>query len=312
MTRSRRAASRHTCFLLCQLATAASGTSFSKDLAALHSTHETDGSPCTHLFLDVGSNEGGVTWDFFHQLNCYESCGGNSTCRPDNWSAQSCKFCNSANLGRQCGWMWPWWLPRDIRRGYCAIAFEPNSAVSSKLHSRMAGLRHALPGVSVRVVNDTAISVRDGEASFGIDTGVYAGRSSSLALSRTSPLKSANVSEAPVGASVEVGSQRQTRVRTLDFVHYLRALHSVTSIALWLDVEGTEFALLRDLLTSGALCAHVDNLWIGTPIGSHGARKGCQRASWRCSKCTSGCSQAWTTGQSTRQEPQIRTRTARL
>ena len=39
--------------------------------------------------------------------------------------------------------------------------------------------------------------------------------------------------------------------------HIGRAVHIFK-----IDVEGAEFALMRDLLTSGALCARVDNLWM--------------------------------------------------
>ena len=163
--------------------------SFSKSLAALHATREPDGSPCAAIFLDVGSHSGGALFDFFQRLNCYETCGGNSTCRPENWSAQNCHFCGSANSARQCGWMWPWWLPRDVRRNYCAVAFEPNPAVSPRLHAKADEIPRLNPGVSVRVVNDTAVSVREGTAQFGVDTGAYDGRSSSLALSRTAPPK---------------------------------------------------------------------------------------------------------------------------
>ena len=156
--------------------------------------------------------------------------------------------------------LWTGWLPRDVRQNYCAIAFEPNPHVSARLHARVEELRAAVPGISVRVVNDTAVSVRDGEAMFGLDTGAYEGRSSSLALSRTSPLKVANSSTSK-GASVEVGQQQQMKVRTIDFVHYLRAL-KVPTVGLWLDAEGSEFQLMRDLLTSGVLCTRIDNLWM--------------------------------------------------
>jgi len=249
--------------LACTIASATSATSFAKELAALHSVREPDGLPCNALFIDIGANIGMATWDFLQRLNCYESCGGNSTCRPENWSAQSCQFCNTANMNRQCGWMWPWWLPRDVRQRYCAVAFEPNPGVSSQLHARIESLRRLLPGVSVRVVNDTAVSVRDGEATFGIDTGAYEGRSSSLALSRVSPRAAPNASEPKLlGVNVEVGAQQRLRVKTLDLVHYLRALHAVPTVGMWLDAEGSEFELLRDLLSSGALCGRVDNLWM--------------------------------------------------
>ena len=107
--------------LLASVAQAAAATSISKELAALHSVREPDGLPCSAVFLDVGSHVGNVVWDFFTRLNCYESCGGNSTCRPENWSSQSCKFCGSANAARQCGWMWPCELLDGIERLYLCM-----------------------------------------------------------------------------------------------------------------------------------------------------------------------------------------------
>jgi len=245
---------------LTTLVPAALAASFSKDLAALHGVHDITGKPCDAVFLDIGSHTGGTLWDFFMRQNCYEVCGGDASCRPENWSSGSCRFCNSANMARQCGWFLPWWLPRDIRRTYCAVAFEPSPVVADRLRTRVDDLRRQLPGVSVRVLNDTAVSVREGMASFGVDSGAYEGRASSLALSRKAPLKDPNASRHE-GAIVEVGSQQQVRVRTLDIVHYLRAL-KVPSIAMWLSVEGAEFEMMRDLLTSGVLCAKVDNLWM--------------------------------------------------
>ena len=51
------------------------------------------------------------------------------------------------------------------------------------------------------------------------------------------------------------------RIQTLDAVRYLWSLRART-VALKLDVEGSEFTMLRDLLLSGALCARVDQLWV--------------------------------------------------
>ena len=142
------------------------------------------------------------------------------------------------------------------------VSFEPNLAVAPKLHARIDELRAALPGTTLRVVNDTAVSVREGVSPFGIDSGAYDGRASSLMLSRTAPLKAPDATKPKeLGKVVEVGSQQKVSVRTLDFVHYLRALR-VPVVSLWLDAEGAEFEILRDLLTSGVLCARVDNLWM--------------------------------------------------
>ena len=59
---------------------------------------------------------------------------------------------------------------------------------------------------------------------------------------------------APVG-------EHPIQVRTLDAVTYLRSL-TAPRISVKLDVEGSEFELLRDLLASGALCERVENFWI--------------------------------------------------
>jgi hypothetical protein len=153
----------------------------------IDSIHAVTGQPCANMFIDVGSHTGGSLWNFYNQRNCYEVCGGDATCQPGNWSSTSCKFCNTANMARQCGWMWPWWLPLEVRQKYCGVAFEPNPNSAAKLEAKVAELRARVPGISVRVYNDTAVSVRDGEAPFGIDEGAYEGRSSSLVLSRLAP-----------------------------------------------------------------------------------------------------------------------------
>ena len=230
------------------------------ELARLHSLNATDGLPCDKLFLDIGAHTGNFIFDFFTRANCYgDSCGGSAACQPGNWSAASCTFCGSANLARQCGWMFPWWLPLSVRRGYCAVAFEPNPNVADRLRAKVAELQKAVPGVSVRVVTGTAVSVRDGDARFGLDEGEYEGRSSSLALSRTSPRKHA--AGTPAGDPMEVGQQKTIMVKTIDLVRYLKGLR-VRSVGMSLDTEGSEFELLRDLMLSGVLCSKVDDLWV--------------------------------------------------
>ena len=116
----------------------------------------------------------------------------------------------------------------------------------------------------MRVVNDTAMSVRDlTNVPFGIDQGAYEGRSSSLVLSRTSPAKkdAASNSTGPA-ANIEVGSQRVVHVKTIDIVKYLRNLHHAKEVAMQLDAEGSEFEMFRDLMLSGVLCNKIDNLWV--------------------------------------------------
>ena len=245
--------------------TVLSYSSYSTELGRAHSINATRPESCAGVYIDVGAHQGGTLWDFYMRPNCYEVCGGDRTCRPGNWSVASCTFCSAANSARQCAWMYPWWLPLSVRRTYCGIAFEPNPNVATKLSARVEELRAAVPGLSLRVV-DMAVSVREGEAQFGIDEGAYEGRASSLALSRKSPRKPPTTAEAsgkrPVlGEAVEVGKQRVISVRTLDVVRYLKGLRA-KSVGMALDAEGAEFEMLRDLLLSGALCAKVDDLWL--------------------------------------------------
>jgi len=216
---------------------------------------------CDHLFIDVGSNSGDSLVRWFTQHNCYENCyerrphclPTNETCGKTGecTNANSTCFCHRQAKANRCGWEWPWWFPLGVRRRYCAEAFEPNPLLQNKL--RHTANQLVSRGAHIKIHNGTALAGSDGFASFGLDLSHTFG--SSLVLDK----KTMGANRKP-GRGVAVGENKVT-VRTLDAVRYLRSLPH-KHISLKLDVEGTEFTMVRDLLVSGVLCERVDNLWI--------------------------------------------------
>ena len=216
---------------------------------------------CDNLFIDVGANVGDSLVRWYNEPNCYEACPakGQSQCIPTDvttgqikWPG-NCTFCQMQAKYKQCAWEFPWWLASSHRRTFCAQAFEPNPLLSRKLHHQATALRRQGVAPHISVHNGTAMSVTDGTATFGIDSEFTTG--SSLILD-----KKVMGSDGRPGRGAAVGRQRAT-VRTIDAVRYLRSLKAKT-IALKIDVEGSEFELLRDLIASGVLCERVDHLWV--------------------------------------------------
>ena len=65
-----------------------------------------------------------------------------------------------------------------------------------------------------------------------------------------------------VGLGAQVGSITQ-RVRVVDAVRVVADLGARgVPVALKLDIEGTEYDVLRDLVLTGLLCRHVQTLWV--------------------------------------------------
>ena len=195
--------------------------------------------------------------------NCYENMchtRGPSRCVPEDAQSgvisqpDNCTFCATASKYKACGWEFPTWMALSHRRTYCAEAFEPNPSLSRQLHRSARSLvtRGLAPHIFVH--NASAFASRDGEAQFGLDTNFTTG--SSLILD-----KRVMGADGRPGRGKAVGSH-QIKVRTIDAVRYLRSLPRHLHVALKIDVEGVEFELLRDLIASGALCDHVDNLWV--------------------------------------------------
>ena len=222
---------------------------------------------CDYLFVDVGANSGDSLIKWFTQPNCYERCyerslPGQPGCLPSNETcgrtgtcanANETCFCNKLAKQSRCGWEWPWWLPVGTRQKYCAEAFEPNPLLQKKLSHAAHTLTNHGRAPSIKIHNGTALSLTDGYASFGLDLNFTYG--SSLILDK----KTMDI-HGKAGRGGAVGENKVT-VRTLDAVRYIRSLPN-KHIALKLDVEGSEFEILRDLLVSGALCERVDFLWI--------------------------------------------------
>ena len=227
---------------------------------------------CERLFIDVGANAGDSLGKFYTEPSCYEHCNERRTypngvsCKPaaetcglqnGQWlgecsTANETCFCHSQAKANKCGWEWPYWMPLAARRQYCAVAFEPNPSLVGPLQSRANDLVRTGAAPHIRVRGGIAWSTRDGVATFGIDNSTFG---SSLVLDKKSMDKLGKVARgAPVG-------EHPIQVRTLDAVTYLRSL-TAPRISVKLDVEGSEFELLRDLLASGALCERVENFWI--------------------------------------------------
>ena len=206
---------------------------------------------CAGTFVDVGANVGDTLTSWYSEPSC------------------ALGFRKMRSDGVKCDWRWPWWLPLRVRRRWCAEAFEANPQFTSRLLRTREHLeeRH---GIRINVHAQTAFSTRNGSAAFGID--MLFGTGSSLQLHRH-----ALDAQLRKGAGARVGDHTTT-VRTVDATPFLDAVgRRGGPIALKLDVEGSEYDILRDLLMSGVLCKRVENLWVefhptwdatvGTPAG---------------------------------------------
>lgn len=108
--------------------------------------------------------------------------------------------------------------------------------------------------MSIQVHSPVALSTADGEAAFGLDNATKRGFGSSLVLEHRMLDGTSKK-----GKGLEVGTST-IRVRTVDALRFLRTVDG--PIALKLDVEGSEYTILRDLLLSGLLCERVHNLFV--------------------------------------------------
>ena len=228
------------------------------------------------LFIDVGANRGDSLAKFFTQPNCYESCEetqvlpnglkclpASQTCgydpaRGGTWhgdcpSANLTCFCHQKARRSECGWEWPFWLTLSTRRTYCAEAFEANPLLTHELKKQAHRLVSRGFSPHIRVYNGTAWSRNEGFAQFGIDVNHTIG--SSLILSKRTLGPNGKVNGGP-----PVGDNQVT-VRTVNAVSWLRS-RTAKTIALKIDVEGSEFTMLRELIGSGVLCDRVEDLWI--------------------------------------------------
>ena len=239
---------------------------------------------CAGLFIDVGANIGDSLYKFYRKPNCFERCLhykhvpvpddlqprpcrlANETCATTGTCAnanETC-FCSKHAAWGNCGYEWPYWLPLGRRRTFCADAFEPNPQLAPKLRAVGKWLTSSGLAPHVRIHNGTALSTRDGVAPFALDTTSKATNLGGPAVGSSLVLdKRALGADGKPGRGAALGNR--VLVRTLDAVRYVRSLPTWTRgqhVAFKLDVEGSEFTMLRELLVSGALCAHVDTLWV--------------------------------------------------
>ena len=203
---------------------------------------------CAGTFVDVGANVGDTLSSWYNDPSCALAPG------------------KLLPKGVKCDWRWPWWLPLHVRRRWCAEAFEANPQFTSRLlRTRERLEKHH--GIRINVHAQTALSTRNGNATFGIDA--LFGTGSSLQLHRH-----ALDAKLRKGAGARVGDN-PTTVRAVDATSFLDSVRG-GPIALKLDVEGSEYDILRDLLMSGVLCKRVETLWVefhstrdgtvGTPV----------------------------------------------
>ena len=191
--------------------------------------------PCAGTCVDVGANVGDTLTSWYNDPPC--------ALAPRKMRSD----------GVKCDWRWPWWLPLHVRQQWCAEAFEANPQFTNRLLRTKERLE-ARHGVNINVHAQTALSTRNGNATFGIDT--LFGTGSSLQLHRH-----ALDAQLRKGAGARVGDHT-TVVRTVDATPFLGTVGRGGPISLKLDVEGSEYDILRDLLMSGVLCKRVKNLWV--------------------------------------------------
>ena len=124
----------------------------------MHKAHGEPPSPpaaCSGLFIDVGANSGSSLNSWYEQ----EGCEDLKLRMGEAWPGIK----RSA-----CAWEWPPWLPLNLRRRYCAEAFEPNPRLSQRLLETARRLERA-HGVSIAVYNGTAFSTTTGSALLRLD-----------------------------------------------------------------------------------------------------------------------------------------------
>jgi len=198
---------------------------------------------CAGVFLDAGANRGDTLFSWYRVPACVDGPRLKNTLPPPK-------------PGDPCDWKWPWWLPLETRRTWCAESYEANANFTRPLRQAAAVLRAELPAVaSIAVHTSTAVGVRDGVALLGVDA--VHGVGSSLQLQRR-----AMDSGGRAGSGAPVGRITQ-RVRVVDAVRVVADLGATgVPVALKLDIEGTEYEVLRDLMLTGLLCRHVQTLWV--------------------------------------------------
>ena len=107
-------------------------------------------------------------------------------------------------------------------------------------------------------VHHAAFAVYSGRVAFGLDNVTKSAEGSSLVLTKRSRDP---VTKRPGGGPLQ--GNNTIDVQAVDGVSYLQDLGQLgLPMSLKLDVEAFEFELMRDLLSSGVLCAHVRELFV--------------------------------------------------
>ena len=191
---------------------------------------------CAGTFVDAGANVGDTLWSWYNDPSCAVA--------PRQLRAN----------GVRCAWQWPWWLPLHVRRQWCSEAFEANPQHTRRLRHAKERLETRV-GPRIRVHVQTALSTKTDNVTFGLD--LLHGTGSSLQLHRR-----ALDAQGRKGSGARIGTNT-TIVQSIDATRFLETLGARDGpIALKLDVEGSEYNILRNLFLSGVLCKHVHTLWV--------------------------------------------------
>lgn len=203
------------------------------------------GTSCTHYFVDAGANTGDSLAEWYRQPTC--------------WSATGVRYPLHLPLHPQCFYAWPPSLQIERRRQYCAVALEPNQRHWEALQGVAQEVRVSY-GRNVTLRPD-AFFIREGTARFGVDTVGKDGVGSSLELQRRTTDAGGRK-----GAGPRLSDQHAIReVPTIDAAALLEALGGVATapnVVLKVDIEGSEYTVLRHLLRSGVLCRRVSHLFV--------------------------------------------------
>jgi hypothetical protein len=178
---------------------------------------------CKHFYFDLGTNNALSIGDFI----TYEGEGGpiSSAYRKEQKLALS---------------------------EFCVFGFEPNPAHSRAHRDVTAKYRHLVK--YLKIFSETVAGTSEGTTKLLVDQydGEYPAWGSSI-----------------MSNHVYMGNQNSTQVavvRSLDFSRFLNKFVGTrdpdSKVIIRMDIEGSEFVLLRDLVASGLLCLGTDKLII--------------------------------------------------
>jgi FkbM family methyltransferase len=231
------------------------------DCAKVRSPH----SRCAGYFVDAGANNGDSFAMWYDVGGCWSATGV-------PFQTEIFSYRGEMAESAMCTPYWPDALPIELRRQYCSVVYEPNPAHYDGLLARAKQLRRRY-GSNVTVLT-SAFSDQNGVADFGLDTIGKDSVGSSLELSRHTVDKGGIKGRGQTLA--EQGYIK--KVRTVDAAEAIASLGDGRSrnVVLKIDIEGSEFTVLRHLLESGVMCRRVSHLfveWHATSPESKGAKK---------------------------------------